>query len=118
MKEGLIYKTKNGKLFKCNECQKFHLEFKNLNFNFSTEQLEKFAEYIKGINGKKWENINKNSTFERKIIIPIGHKTLRVLFNVEELLELKELLSPSNRISPNLSQKITACQIDFTAYRN
>ena len=91
MSKNFINKTQNGQVFKCDKCNLIHIEYKNLNFNFSVEQFDHFAEYLTKIDGKFWENKNKTSQFKRKIIIPIGHQSFRVLLSKEELDELKQL---------------------------
>ncbi len=88
----VISKTKNGKIFKCDKCNSIHLEFKNLNFNFSEEQFDTFADYIVALNGFEWEKKNKESYFNRKIFIAVNSSFNVVLHNYE-LLELKQLLS-------------------------
>ena len=91
----LLSKTKNGQIYKCPNCNKIHVEFNNLNFNFSQKQFDKFTEYILNLNGTKWEEKNKASFYQRKIIIPIGHNSFNVLLNNSELIELKQLFNIS-----------------------
>jgi hypothetical protein len=101
MSNQIIKRTKNGLLFYCNSCNLIHLEFKNLNFNFSKKQMKKFTEYIQNLNAKEWEEINKASPFKRKIVVPISHDSFNFLLNSEELAELQELVSPNTPISLN-----------------
>jgi len=89
----LINKTENGRVFKCSNCGAIHVEYKNLNFNFSEEQYQHFAKYINELDGSEWEYKNRNSYYRRKIIIPIGHKNFNVLLNNNELQELKQLFN-------------------------
>jgi len=91
MKKDFINKTQNGQIFKCDKCKAIHIEYKNLNFNFSVEQFDHFADYLTKLDGKYWENKNKNSQFKRKIIIPIGYNSFKVLLTRDELEELKNL---------------------------
>lgn len=69
-----------------------HIEYKNLNFNFTKVEYSKFAKYFKDLDGKYWEQVNKKSHYRRKILVPIGHKNLNILLNNAELSELQELL--------------------------
>jgi len=87
-----ISQTANGKIFKCEKCEAFHIEYKNLNFNFNEHQLKHFIKCIEEIDGEKWERVNQTSSYKRKIIIPIGHHSFNVLLNNKELQELKTLL--------------------------
>ena len=113
MRQDFINKTQNGQIFKCDKCNAIHIEYKNLNFNLSDEQFEHFSEYITKLDGKKWEEKNKNTLFKRKIIIPIGHQSFRVLLNIKELEELKRLFSTKKQ-KPNLVQNYKTMNLSFT----
>jgi len=91
MSSTIINRTQNGQVFRCSKCKAIHIEYKNLNFNFTDRQFSEFAEYINSLDGEKWEEINQNSQFKRKIIIPTGNQIFRVLLSNEELNELKKL---------------------------
>ena len=93
MVNNIISKTQNGQVFRCNKCNLIHIEYKNLNLNFTEKQYDEFVKYINGLDGKKWEAINQNSQFKRKIIIPTGNHSFRVLFTNQELKEFKQLIS-------------------------
>ena len=95
-----INKTQNGQIFKCNMCDKIHVEYKNLCFNLTIKQFDNFADYMSKLDGDKWENSNKNLQYKRKIIIPIGLKSFQIILNKEELLELNNLLN-------NIIKKVT-----------
>ncbi len=89
----LINRTTNGKVFKCSKCTNIHLEYKNLSFNFTKDEYVKFKNYFLTIDGEYWENLNKNSFYDRKIMIPIGHKNFMISMNSVEVYELKALFS-------------------------
>ncbi len=101
MSSTIINRTQNGQVFRCSKCKAIHIEYKNLNFNFTDRQFSEFVEYINSLDGKKWEETNQNSQFKRKIIIPTGNQIFRVLLSNEELKEFKQLipakLEPSNQ---------------------
>lgn len=109
-------KTENGKVFKCSNCEAIHIEYKNLNFNFSEEQYKHFADCILELDGIEWEHKNRNSHYRRKIIIPIGHKNVNVLLNNVELQELKQLFSYKKKII--VSENIKIMNINFTNFLN
>ncbi len=88
-----ISKTENGSVFKCSGCDKIHIEYKNLNFNFNEKDYADFAKYFKDLDGSYWENRNSHLPYRRKIIVPVGHSSLNVLLNNEEVQELKSLFS-------------------------
>lgn len=115
-KQIILKQTANGKVFKCETCNLIHIEFKNLNFNFSEFQFEHFSDYIQKLNGLEWEGINENSLYNRKIIVPIGHKNFNFMLNNNELIELQELLN--NQPEFNNLQTFQFSQYSFSTYLN
>jgi len=107
----IISKTQNGKIFKCDNCNAFHIEFKNLNFNFNDSQFRLFKNSIQNIEGEEWEKINEKSTYTRKILIPSGQKGFNILFNSSELNEFKNLLARRSQPSFILAK---AFSVDFS----
>ncbi|ALO17341.1 hypothetical protein L21SP5_03744 [Salinivirga cyanobacteriivorans] len=66
----IISQTINGKIFKCTSCSAIHIEYKNINFNFSQIQYNHFKKIILKIDGKEFEERNRHTVYRRKIIIP------------------------------------------------
>ena len=93
----IISQTSNGKIFRCTTCNKLHIEYKNLNFNFAPEEFEFFKNYFLKLNAEHWENVNKNTFYKRKIMVPIGHRNFTAMFNSEEIHELKFMFRNANR---------------------
>lgn len=89
----IIKQTKNGKVFKCSKCNLLHVEFKNLNFNFTPAQYKQFAVYIQNLDGAECEDMNRDSSYLRKIMIHIGHQNFNIMFKVDELTEFNSLLN-------------------------
>lgn len=87
----VLSRTKNGQVYICKKCNMIHIEYGNLNFNFSKKEFEEFANYIINLDGAFWQDENKYAPFNRKIIIPIGHKNFNVLLSLAELNEMKSL---------------------------
>ncbi|RKD91840.1 DUF6686 family protein [Mangrovibacterium diazotrophicum] len=90
--ELIINQTINGRIYKCSECNKIHVDYKNLNFSFNQKEYNNFQTYIQNLDGKYWVKKNEDHSGERKILIPINHPNLIMSFSLEELYELKELL--------------------------
>lgn len=84
--------TRNGKVFRCNSCNKFHIEFNNLCFHFNDEEHQYFADYIESLDGKSWEESFSDSVFHREIMVSINYKNVSMLLTNEELSELETLL--------------------------
>ena len=89
----LISKTVNGRIYKCLRCNNIQIEYKNLSFSFSHKEYQSFKDYFLTIDGEYWENINKNTHHERKVLIPIGHRNVMIAMNSVEVHELKALFS-------------------------
>lgn len=112
-----ISKSQNGQIFKCDKCNLIHIEYKNLNFNFTLKQFNDFANYLAKIYGVKWEEKNKNTRFRRKIVIPIGHQSFRVLLTNDELEELKKLFIIKSK-KTEISQNLNILNMNFTLTLN
>ncbi|UTW65771.1 hypothetical protein KFE94_14075 [bacterium SCSIO 12643] len=93
MAHRIINRSTNGLMYYCSGCKLIHIEFKNLNFNFSKKDFKTFARYMRKVEGKKWEDRNRHSPFDRKIVIPISDDNFNFLLNNEELEEFQELLN-------------------------
>ena len=113
----IIRQTDQGKVFKCSKCNFIHVEFKNLNFNFNTAQYEHFANYIQNLDGSEWENINRDSNYSRKIMIPIGHQNFNIILNADELIEFNNLLN-IQQVYNGYKKHIKTSQFDFYVYLN
>lgn len=113
----IINQTQHGKVFKCNSCKKIHIEFNNLNFNFTHEEYEHFANYFLKLNGDYWEKLNTDSMYRRKILVPLDHKNLNLLLNKSELEELKKLLYLKPK-AQNTIQLLSFKMIDFNTFNN
>lgn len=89
-----IGKTENGHVFLCGTCTMIHFEYKNLNFNFHSEQeYQHFIIAFIDLDGRYWEALNHDVFFKRKIIVPTELMGFNILLTYEELLELKALFS-------------------------
>lgn len=87
----VLSKTMHGQIFLCNACQLYHIEFKNLSFNFTDEQLDNFKQYLQNLNGDQLEMENNFLPYKRKIVVPIGHQSVSILLDKNELNELIQL---------------------------
>ena len=95
-KHRIISQTKNGKVFKCRNHGKFLIEYKNLSYTFDEEEYNFFKNYFLTLDPEKWERINAESFYKRKIHVPIGHRNFTTVFHKQEILELKRLLGHSS----------------------
>lgn len=89
----IINETSHGKVFKCSTCHKYHVEYKNINFNFSEEQLEQFIDYLGTFDFEDSIEVNKESPYHRKIMLSVKHLYCNLLFHKHEILELYDLLT-------------------------
>ena len=109
----MVYnRTSNGSLFRCEKCQSIHLEFNNLNINFSNpNNYHEFAKYLHQINADEWVRINKDSPYHRKIVIPLGNGNANFMLHAGELEDLKRLCIKS--LTQNLIH-ISQLNIDYS----
>ncbi|WP_372774039.1 DUF6686 family protein [Mangrovibacterium sp.] len=91
--EQTINQTVNGRIYKCAECDKFHVNYKNLSFSFAQEEYENFQNYMRKLDVNYWAQQNEHRSGERKIMIPINHKNLILSFRTDEIDEIKALLA-------------------------
>ena len=117
IKQIIVGQTVHGRVFKCFKCNLIHVEFKNLNFNFTDEQYKHFTDYIKSLDGAKWEYTNRNSSYTRKIMVPIGYQNINMMFHADELQELKSLLSMSQP-ECSFKQYTSTTHLDFFVFLN
>ncbi len=89
-----LAKTKNGELSRCPGCKVFHLEFNNIYLEFNSKEFEKFKSYVNTIEITYWEDKYACVHFRRKIPIPTQQENLVLMFNRQEITELKLLLNP------------------------
>jgi hypothetical protein len=87
----VLSQTVNGKIFRCQTCDKIHIEYKNLNFTFSDDEFTFFRDYFLKLDPEKWVKVNRNTIYCRKIMVPIGHNNFMAMFHAPEVYELKAL---------------------------
>ncbi|TAJ11707.1 hypothetical protein DMA11_15765 [Marinilabiliaceae bacterium JC017] len=113
----IINRTSNGNIFICSHCERIHIEYKNLNFNFSRQEFDYFARYFMNLDGDYWERVNAGAIYRRKILIPVGHKNLCLLMNKQELSEFRQLLRGRKK-EPSYDMAISARDIGLSMHVN
>ncbi len=88
----ILSKVKSGTLSLCKQCAIYHLEFNNIYFEFSIKELQHFKEYMLTIDLEYWEEKYSCNMIKRKIPIPSTQQNLVLMFNRQEMSELKSLL--------------------------
>lgn len=88
-----IATVKSGELSICKGCNSYQLIFNNLFFEFNQDDFDAFKNYILNIEldhaGQKYAC----SKLKRRIPIPSLQKNLFLIFNTQEIKELKTLLT-------------------------
>jgi hypothetical protein len=111
----IISSVKNGEISICKGCKTFSLTYKNIFFQFTSEQLKKFKSYVSQIDVDYWLDYNACSTQKRKVPIPTSHQNLILIFDLYEIQELRTLLS----LDKNVTKKIVAsADIDYPLILN
>lgn len=87
-----ISKVKNGQLTICETCNKYHLIFNNIFFEFYPIEFISFKKYILQLEVDLWENKKIGINMTRKIPIPTNQENLVIMFDRQEIEELKTLI--------------------------
>ncbi len=111
----IIARVKNGELAQCMGCHNYHLIFNNILFEFNSEELEQFKNYIFMLDIDYWELHCPYSKINKKVPIPSLQKNLTLLFNREEIEVLKKLLSKN---SSQDFKELKPDEIDYTLIFN
>ena len=94
-----LSKGKSGELSLCCQCRVYHLEFNNIYLEFDEKEFEKFKTFILEIEMDYWEYKYASARMIRKIPIPSIQQNLVLMFNRQEIIELKSLfLNISNDV--------------------
>ena len=88
-----LSKVPSGDLTLCTECGNYQLNFNNLFFEFTPEELQQFKTYVFDIDLDYWEYEYECPKLKKNIPIPSLQRNLVLLFNRQEITELKKLLS-------------------------
>lgn len=96
-----ISKVSSGELSICENCNIYHLEFNNICFEFNEEEYEKFKNYLLNIEINYWEIKYAHSKVKRKIPIPSLQPNLVLMFNRQEIEELKALFYSKKHVFDN-----------------
>ena len=110
-----ISKVNSGELSICDNCNVYHLEFNNIYFEFTTEQYKQFKSYLLAIEEEYWENKYASAKVKRKIPIPSLQSNLVLMFNRQEMKELKFLFCNQNNAFENY---INIDDINYTLILN
>ncbi len=97
----------------CTKCKHFHLTFNNIFFEFNQEELDQFKDYLFAIDIDYWED--QYPCPKRNIPVPSLQKNLILVFNRQEIAELKQLFSG---YSYQKFKNITLDDIDYTLVLN
>ena len=88
-----IGKVKSGELTVCLKCNHYHLTFNNIFFEFTKKEYIQFKKYIFQLNTEYWNENYPCPKVKKNIPIPTLQGNLVLLFNQQEIEELKKLLS-------------------------
>lgn len=109
-----LKRTKDGILLYCHCSDRYHLLFKNINYNLTLYELESFVNYIENVDASYWEEEYKNSVYDKRIPIPSVQANLMILLDLVDLYELRELLNYKTKET----KYITFREIDYKIMMN
>jgi hypothetical protein len=110
--------VKSGELSFCENCKLFHLVFNNLFFAVTTEELERLKSYIDGLEIGYWEHKHACSKMRRKIPLPTTQGNLVIMFNRQEVKELRTLLSYNDIDEKESPRFLSIDDIDYNLILN
>lgn len=111
----IISSIKNGELSICNSSNIYNLTFNNVFFQFDKNQLLQFRKYVANIDVDYWLNCYSGTTKKRKIPITTLHQNLILIFNLEEIEDLKLLLLLKENSN---KESLSVAEIDYTFILN
>lgn len=103
--------THNGSLSFCPTCKAYHLEFGNLFFRFTEEEMTEFRHYISLIDGPKYEVINQDIPNRRKIFLRMPINGFYCALHAAELKELQQLINETLEL-PDIYNLLAHCYPD------
>ena len=114
-KTKVISRVKNGEISMCKDCKNYNLVYNNFFFQFDKNQLNQFKDYIAKIDVDYWLGFSACTTQKRKIPIQTFHQNLFLVFDLQEINELKTLLGIKKG---QLDKKLSPADIDYTLILN
>lgn len=87
----ILSKVSSGALSFCHDCCVYHLEFNNIYLELNSYEFKQLKDYVFNIDIDYWEHKFINSNAKRKIPIPSMQTNLVLMFNRQEMIELKLL---------------------------
>lgn len=94
----ILNQSKNGMLGYCPKSKLYQLIYNNLCFELYAWELDRFREYLSGLDITYWERELKTWISSRRIPIQVGTKHMVVMFNAKELNEILTLLGNKCRL--------------------
>ncbi|MDC3285164.1 hypothetical protein OAU94_01830 [Flavobacteriaceae bacterium] len=88
-----IGKVKSGELTLCTKCNHYHLTFNNIFFEFTEKEYIQFKKYILHLDTSYWNENYPCPKVKKNIPIPTLQGNLVLLFNQQEIEELKNLFT-------------------------
>ncbi|WP_308993658.1 DUF6686 family protein [Mariniflexile litorale] len=86
-----LAKVKSGELAFCETCNIYHLEFNNIYCELSAIHFKKLKTYVQEIDIDYWEQKYAYTNIKRKIPITTACQNIVLMFNRQEVEELKAL---------------------------
>ncbi len=111
----LVGKVKSGELTVCLDCNHYHLTFNNIFFEFTNDEYLYFKKYIIQLDTEYWNENYPYPKVKKNIPIPTLQGNLVLLFNQQEIEELRTLF---NNGSYQKYQEISIKEIDYTFIQN
>jgi len=96
-----LAKVKSGELSFCETCGIYHLEFNNIYCELNTIHFEKLKIYLLEIDIDYWEQKYAYTNIKRKIPVTTVCQNIVLMFNRQEIEELKALFYTIDKFEDN-----------------
>lgn len=114
----ILAKAKSGELSFCEDCKSFHLIFNNLFFALNAKELKRLKAYVNDVEEMYWEHKYVCSNMRRKIPLPTTQENLVLMFNRQEVIELRTLLNFKRTKGKPAINFLSVDDIDFNLVLN
>ena len=111
----LLGKVKSGELTVCLDFNHYHLTFNNIFFEFTYEEYIYFKKYINQLDTAYWNENYPCPRVKKNIPVPTLQRNLVLLFNQQEIEELRILFNDS---AYQEYKEISIKDIDYTVIQN
>ncbi len=88
-----VNQSPNGQIAYCATRRLYQIEFGNIFFNLSNDEMKNFRKYIDSIDYQHYLLVNKKAFNNRKLMLNVGSRKIYFSLHAHEFIELRHLLN-------------------------